>query len=136
MFTYQWHTILIAIVLQYLSAQLNAAHMFESRPLLFCTLFPAWLGCVYEVDSEWTVRNANTVSCWYIPECPSDCATCSFSILLLLSATCASSYNERVMPLKCHETSLELMFPGNMKRLHSGGYVCGDQVSCRTPQFL
>lgn len=50
----------------------------SNRGFLSCTLRPAWLGCVYEVDSEWTVRNANTVSYWYIPECPSDCAACSF----------------------------------------------------------
>lgn len=43
-----------------------------------CTLSPAWLGCVNEVDSEWSVRNANTVSYQYIPECPTDCAASSF----------------------------------------------------------
>lgn len=59
------------------SAPLSAAHGLHSR-LPSCTLCPAWLGCVHEVDSEWTVRNANTVSYWYIPECPSDCAACPF----------------------------------------------------------
>lgn len=45
---------------------------------LSCTLCPARLGCVNEVDREWSVRNANTVSYQYIPECPTDCAACSF----------------------------------------------------------
>lgn len=91
----------------------------SDRGFLSCTLCPPRLGCVYEVDSESTVRNANTVSYWYIPECPSDCATRFFSILLLLSATCASSYNGRVMTPESERDriwDLNWMFPGNTLR--------------------
>lgn len=116
MFTCQWLTIPIAIVLQ-CSVPGWMRPTRSNRGFLSCTLCPARLGCVYEVDSEWTVRNANTVSYWYIPECPSDCATCSFLSSYSSVQPVLSSYNERVMPLKRSETGLDWMFPGNAKRL-------------------